>query len=291
MPPPGRRGEGGETPVRSDKKSKPKAGARPPRPKKRFSQNFLADANMAQKIVDVSGIEPGDTVLEIGPGQGALTGLLLDRAQAVHAVEVDRELCARLRVEYAEQSGFHLHEGDVLQLDPASLVSGPAVAVGNLPYAITSDLVLWLIRYRAHFRRAVVMMQREVAERLTAPPGARRAGRLTLTLNYHAEADRLFDVPPACFRPRPKVTSTVVAVRFRDHPPVQPADEDWFFKVIRAAYGERRKTLANALEVGLGVPRPRVEEALASLHLSSKVRGERLNLEQFAALADALGDG
>ncbi len=264
---------------------------RRPRAKKRFSQNFLVDTNMARKIVDLCQIRPGDTVIEIGAGTGALTGLLLDRAARVHAVEVDRELFAGLRVQFESEPRLTLHEGDILKLRVRDLVpEGNAVVVGNLPYNITADLVLWLLDQYTDIRRAVVLMQREVARRLTAEPGEREAGSMTLVVNYRAEAERVLDVPPSCFRPIPKVTSSLVAFRFRDRPAVRPLDEPRFFRVIRAAFGERRKTLVNALAAGLGEPRERIEQVVAAAGLDPRVRGERLTLEDFRRLADHLGE-
>ena len=162
--------------------------------------------------------------------------------------------------------------------------------VGNLPYNITSDLVLWLLDQHQRVRRAAILMQREVARRLTADPGERAAGSLTLALQYRAEADRVFDVPPSCFRPIPKVHSSLVVLRFREEPVVQPKDEPFFFRVIRAAFGERRKTLVNAVTGGLGLPREGVEQAVEAAGLSPQIRGERLTLTDFCRLADALGE-
>ena len=259
------------------------------RPKRRFSQNFLVDPNMCRKIVDSVGAKTGQPVIEIGPGRGALTQLLLDRAGHVHAVELDRELYERLEVELGTDPRLTLHQGDVLRTSIRELVGNEQVTVvGNLPYHITSDLVLWVLRQHGLVRRAVMMMQREVALRLTAEPGTREAGALTLSVNYRAEADRVFDVPPSCFRPRPKVTSSVVVFRMREKPLVEPADEGHFFGVIRAAFRERRKTLVNALTTGLNLPREAVGEAVAAIGLDPRIRGERLSLEDFQKLSDAL---
>jgi 16S rRNA (adenine1518-N6/adenine1519-N6)-dimethyltransferase len=265
--------------------------ARPKRPraKKRFSQNFLVDGNMARKIVDLCQIRPEDSVIEIGSGTGALTRPLLERATSVHAVEVDRELFEHLRVEMASEPGLTLHNQDILKLRVRDLVpEGRAVVVGNLPYAITTDLVFWLLEQHAEIRRAVVLMQREVALRMTAQPGMRVAGSVTLAVSYRAEAERILDVPPGCFRPVPRVTSSLVAFRFRDEPAVSPLDETVFFRVIRAGFGERRKTLANALAAGLAEPRPVLEELIVAAGLDPRVRGERLTLEEFRRLADLL---
>ncbi len=279
---------------RSDRRA-PRKGAKGerhhPRAKRRFSQNFLVDKNMARKLVSLARIRPDDVVLEIGPGTGALTGLLLEQAEHVHAVEVDRELCEALRVEFTAEPKLTLHNEDVLNLRIRDLVPGRrVVVVGNLPYAITSELVLWLLDQHMDVRRAILLMQREVAERLTASPGTRVAGRLTLAVAYRSETERLIDVPPQCFRPVPRVTSSLVLFRPRDVPVVQPRDEAMFFRVIRAAFGERRKTLANALAVGLHLPRDLMESTAREAGLDPRIRGERLTLEDFRRLADLLGD-
>ena len=256
-----------------------------------MSQNFLVDPAVARKIVDLCRVEPGDTVIEVGPGLGALTGLLLERAGRVHAVELDRNLAERLGVEYGARPGFALHTGDILRVSLRDLVpEGKAVVVGNLPYAITSDLVLWMLDQHDRIRRAVVLMQREVAARLTAEPGSRKAGSLTLAVRYRALAEPLLDVPPTAFRPAPKVVSTLVLFRFLDQPAVKPKDEQFFFRVIRAAFGERRKTLVNALVAGLALPRDQVVDAVQAAGLDLRVRGERLDLESFRRLADHLLD-
>jgi 16S rRNA (adenine1518-N6/adenine1519-N6)-dimethyltransferase len=244
---------------------------------------------MARRIVDLSQVGPGDAVIEIGPGTGALTRFLIERAEQVHAVELDRELFARLAVEYDSEPSLTLHQGDIREVRIRELVPDRRViVVGNLPYSITSDLVLWLLDQHAEIRRAVVLMQREVAKRLTAEPGSRDAGSLTLAVRYWAEAERILDVRPGCFRPVPKVHSSLVAFRFRSEPAVRPRDEEFLFRVIRAAFGERRKTLVNALASGLAVPRDEVERAVSEAGLAPRIRGERLGLEDFNKLADLM---
>lgn len=246
---------------------------------------------MADKIAELVQAGPRDTVIEIGPGTGALTRPLLERAGHVHAVEVDRELFERLRVEFDDDPRLTLHEADVRNTRVADLVpEGPVIVVGNLPYHITSELVLWLLREHERVRRAVVLMQREVAERLTAEPGSREAGSLTLALGYRCDAERILEVPPTCFRPMPKVHSSLVAIRFLDAPRVHPRDEALFFRAIRASFGERRKTLVNSLSHGLACPRELVERAVGAAGLDPRIRGERLTLEDFRRLADALVD-
>jgi len=256
-----------------------------------LSQNFLVDPEMARRIVERCRVAQDDVVIEIGPGTGALTRHLVGRAAHVHAVELDRELVTRLGVEYGAEPRLTLHHEDILQVRIRDLARDRKVlVVGNLPYAITSSLVLWLLEQHEDVRRAVVLMQREVARRLAAEPGERASGSLTLALHYRAEAERILDVPPESFRPVPKVTSSLVAIRFRDRPAVTPRDEAFFFRVIRAAFGERRKTLVNAVSAGLSLPRAAVERAVAEAGLDPRIRGERLSLEDFRRLADHLDD-
>jgi len=249
------------------------------------------DENVCRKIVDLVRVRPDDVVVEIGPGTGALTRFLVERAAQVHAVEVDRELYAKLGVELGAHENLVLHEADILRTRIRDLIpSGPVTVVGNLPYHITSDLVLWLLEQREVVSRAVVMMQREVAQRLTAEPGERKGGSLSLLVNYYAEAEILLEVPPTCFRPVPKVHSSVVVFRLRDRPAVAPRDEALFFRAIRAAFAERRKTLSNTISSGLSLLRPETDAAIVAAGLDPKIRGEKLTLEEFRRLADALGD-
>jgi 16S rRNA (adenine1518-N6/adenine1519-N6)-dimethyltransferase len=246
---------------------------------------------MARRIVDLARVEPNDMLIEVGPGTGALTRHLVERAAHVHAVEVDRELFARLGVEFQDEPRLTLHSRDILKTEIEDLVpEGPVTVVGNLPYNITSDLVLWMLRRHRRIRRAVVLMQKEVAARLTAEPGERASGSLTLAVRYRAEAEVILTVPPSCFRPVPRVMSSLVVFRFLPEPAVHPADEAFFFRVIRASFGERRKTLANALSGGLGLSRGMVEQVAEAVGIDPRTRGERLTLEDFRVLADGLGE-
>lgn len=244
---------------------------------------------MARRIVDLSLVGPRDTVVEIGPGTGALTRFLVERAERVHAVELDRELFARLGVEYDSDPTLTLHQGDIRQVRIRELVPDRRViVVGNLPYAITTELVLWLLEQHADIHRAAVLMQREVARRITAEPGSREGGSLTLAVRYRAAAERVLNIPPGCFRPVPRVHSSLVTFRFRSEPAVRPRDEAFLFRIIQAAFGERRKTLVNALTSGLGMAREIVEQAVTEAGFDPRIRGERLGLEEFNKLADLM---
>ena len=266
---------------------------RPPgghRPRKRFSQNFLVDKGICEQIATLVGAGPEDTVLEIGPGTGALTAPLQRRVGSLHAVEVDRELFAQLKVEWSE-TNVVLHQRDILKSRLEDFVPrGPVIVAGNLPYHITTDLLFWLLREHERIPRAVVMMQQEVARRITAEPGTREAGAVTLALQYRCGADRVLDVPPSAFRPRPKVHSSVVSLRFLPEPAVHPKDEALFFRLIRAGFGQRRKTLVNALAGTLGVERGTVQGWVEQAGLEPKIRGERLTLHDFERLSNVVSE-
>ena len=237
------------------------------RPKKRLGQHFLTDDGVVRRIVDAVGAPPGAGVVEIGPGEGALTGALLRRHPDLVALEVDPEAVAHLRARYPD---LDVREGDVLEADwtalaeassrtGADLEDGPRLhVVGNLPYYITSPILFALLDAREHVGRAVVMVQLEVADRLAAPPGTKTYGTLSVYFSLFARTEKLFDVPRQCFRPMPGVESAVVAVDFEGAtPPDVPFKR--LQRVVRAAFGQRRKMLRNSLgplarEAGLDVP-------------------------------------
>ena len=259
----------------------------PVRPKKRLGQHFLTDANVIAKIVDAVGAPPGVPVVEIGPGEGALTGPLLDRYPGLTAVEVDAEAVAHLRTRFPT---LRVRHADVLDLDWAALAAeagGPLWVVGNLPYYITSPILFGLLDTRAHLRRAVVMMQREVAERIVAAPGTKAYGILSVQLQLFARPALLFRVSRHVFRPKPDVESAVVALDFpggadgAEGP--EGVDSDVLRRVVRTAFGQRRKMLRNSL-AGLDAPHP-LPDAFATR------RPEALAPAEFVALARALYGG
>ncbi len=251
------------------------------RPKKRLGQHFLADPNVIGKIVDAVGAPAGAPVVEIGPGAGALTGRLLARYPALTAVEVDPEAVAHLR---AAHPGLDLRQADVLDLDWAALADekgGPLWVVGNLPYYITSPILFALLGARAHLRRAVVMIQKEVAERIVAEPGTKAYGILSVQLQLLARPAYLFSVSRHVFRPKPDVESAVLALEF-DAPEPEGVDSAALRRVVRAAFGQRRKMLRNSLgpladEAGRPLP-----DAFAAR------RPEALTPAEFVALTRAL---
>jgi 16S rRNA (adenine1518-N6/adenine1519-N6)-dimethyltransferase len=247
-------------------------------PRKRFGQNFLADAHYAQRIVDAVDPKRGDNVVEIGPGLAALTEALIDRAGHLTAIEVDRDLASRLRERYTPDR-LTLYEADALAYDFATLGDELRV-VGNLPYNISSPLLFHLAAYESRLRDIHVMLQREVVARMTAAPATPDYGRLTVMLQSRFRVTRLFTVPAGAFRPAPKVESAVARlVPLRDARPII-ADEALFARIVAAAFGQRRKTLRNALS-GLVD-----ESALRAVEIDPGARGETLSVEEFVRLTN-----
>jgi 16S rRNA (adenine1518-N6/adenine1519-N6)-dimethyltransferase len=227
------------------------------RVKRRLGQHFLHDANIARKIVRLAGIAAGDEVFEIGPGEGALTSFLLAAGARVTAVETDADLVPRLRQRFAARPAgdLTLHEGDFLRLVDAPAApfgSGPYIVVSNIPYNITTPIIFALIRHADRFPRAVLMIQEEVARRLTAVPGSSDYGRLTVMAALHSDIDPGFPVSPACFRPPPKVWSRVIALNLYREPRLPVADAKWFAAMVAALFAQRRKQIVNPLLGFLG---------------------------------------
>jgi 16S rRNA (adenine1518-N6/adenine1519-N6)-dimethyltransferase len=249
-------------------------------PRKRFGQNFLADTHYVARIVDAIDPRPGDNVVEIGPGLGALTGAMIGRAGTIAAIEIDRDLAARLRERFSPAQ-LTLHEADALAFDFASLGDGLRV-VGNLPYNISSPLLFHLASYAARVRDIHVMLQREVVARMTALPSTSDYGRLTVMLQTRFRVSRLFTVPAGAFRPVPKVESAVARLvpLGNDRPPI--ADEALFARVVAAAFGQRRKTLRNALAAIAD------EAALRNADINPSARGETLSVTDFVRLANSV---
>ena len=234
------------------------------------------------------GPEPHARVVEIGAGTGTLTHALLAEGADVTAIEIDRELVDLLRSR-EDVRGAHVIEADALEFDYGSYAhAGPWRVAGNLPYNVATPLVLRFCEMRDGPQSLTVMIQKDVADRLAAKPGKAAYGSLTVAVGYAMHVQREFTLGPASFYPQPKVRSTVVRMERREHPPVHPRDLALFWKVVRGAFAYRRKTLANSLILSLGFDRAHVERAVAASHLSPEQRGERLDLDDFARLADAL---
>lgn len=251
-----------------------------PRPRKRFGQHFLHDPGIIRRIVDVVAVAPHARVVEIGPGRGALTGPLLERLGALDAVEIDRDLVAALAERFGRETRFQLHSGDVLGFDFCALAAGtPLRLVGNLPYNISTPLLFHLYEQAHCIETMVFMVQKEVAARLVAAPGGKDYGRLSVMIQWRFDVATLFDVGPGAFQPPPQVDSTVV--RLTPRPPrTELHDADRFARVVKAAFGQRRKTLRNALRdiVDMG--------AFERAGVDPARRAETLSPLEFAILAN-----
>lgn len=263
--------------------------ARGIKPRKKWGQNFITRPDVAQRIVAAVPLTGDEVVVEIGPGAGALTGLLAQRARKVVAIEFDEGLADLLAEDFAEWSKVEIIRDDVLDvsLDVICAREGveKIVLVGNIPYSITTPILEWMIEQRARVALAQLMFQKEYAARLAAPAGGEEYGSLTVFARYWLRLEPLFTVPPTAFWPRPTVESMVVRARFRTAPPVEVPDADRLFTIVRAAFGQRRKTLANTLMPLYGNDRGKVERLLRSAHLPGNRRGETLELEDFARIA------
>lgn len=262
---------------------------------KKYGQNFLVDPNVLERVMDAAGVSGEDCVLEIGPGIGTMTQLLAERAGKVVAVEIDRNLIPILEETLAPYSNVTVINEDILKLDVEETIrvrgeGRPVKVVANLPYYITTPIIMSLLEGGAPLESITVMVQKEVAERMQAGPGTKDYGALSLAVQYYSRPEVVANVPPNCFIPRPNVGSAVIRLTRYGTPPVQAADPGKLFTVIRASFNQRRKTLANSLgnAPGLSVSRERVAGILEEMGLPAMIRGEALTLEQFAELSDRL---
>lgn len=259
--------------------------------KKRYGQNFLIDEHVLNKIVSGAAISRSDTVLEIGPGIGTMTQALCEAAGEVIAVEIDRELIPILERTLSDYDNIRIINEDILKFDLKAFLKKPVKVVANLPYYITTPIIMGLFESEAPIESITVMVQREVADRMRALPGGKDYGALSLAVQYYSEPEIIANVPQNCFIPRPNVGSAVINLVAHKTPPVEVKDREYMFSLIRAAFSQRRKTLSNALknDSSLGLSREDVTGALKELALSEDIRGERLSLEDFARLSDILG--
>lgn len=262
---------------------------------KKFGQNFLVDAHVLDKIIDAANVGPDDFVLEIGPGIGTMTQYLAENARAVTAVEIDTHLIPILKETLKDYDNVEVINEDILKLDIAALAKEknggkPIKVVANLPYYITTPIIMGLFESGVPIDNITVMVQKEVADRMQVGPGTKEYGALSLAVQYYAEPYLAANVPPNCFIPRPKVGSAVIRLTRHKEKPVQVKDEKFMFKLIRASFNQRRKTLQNGLNnaQNLNVTKPQVVEALEAMGLPATVRGEKLTLAQFAELSDRL---
>lgn len=256
---------------------------RPPRPKKRLGQHFLSDARLLGRIADAVGATPGDTVIEIGPGRGALTAQLLARAGRVIAIELDRDLVPLLRARWADEPRFALVEGDVLEQDLGALAGGPYLLVGNVPYNITTPILFHAMR-RPRPDRAVYLVQQEVAERVVAAPGDEAYGALSVNVQALAHAERLFGVSAKAFTPPPQVESAVLRITPRSDPVVTEAEEEPFRLLVQGAFGLRRKQMRRVVRTLWGVGPEEAEGMLLAAGIAPDARPETIDAPGFARL-------
>ena len=262
---------------------------------KKFGQNFLVDSSILDRIIESAQITKEDCVLEIGPGIGTMTQRLAEEAGAVVAVEIDRNLLPVLADTLSVYENVTVINADILKLDLNRIVEEhnggrPIKVVANLPYYITTPIIMALFEKKVPLHSVTIMVQKEVADRMRVGPGTKDYGALSLAVQYYAKPEIVTKVPAGCFMPKPNVDSAVIRLTRYEKPPVEVEDETWLFAVIRASFNQRRKTLANGLaNAGYpGIGRRQVEEVLSAMGLAAAVRGETLTLEQFAELSDRL---
>lgn len=263
--------------------------------RKKFGQNFLIDPHVLDKIVEAAGVGKEDFVLEIGPGIGTLTQYLCERAGRVLAVEIDPKLIPILTETLSEYDNVEILQGDILKQDIQAIADqynegNPIKVVANLPYYITTAIVMELFESHVPLANMTVMVQKEVAERMQAKPGTKEYGALSLAVQYYATPYLAANVPPNCFMPRPNVGSAVIRLDCLSRTPVEVKDERLMFRLIRASFNQRRKTLQNGLvnSPELDFSKEEIGQAIQAVGLAPAVRGEKLGLDEFAVLADEL---
>lgn len=263
---------------------------------KKFGQNFLIDTGILEEIIEAAQITKDDFVLEIGPGIGTMTQYLCEAARAVVAVEIDTNLIPILKDTLAEYNNVDVLNEDILKVNISKLAEEknngkPIKVVANLPYYITTPIIMGLFESHVPIDSITIMVQKEVADRMQVGPGTKDYGALSLAVQYYAKPYIVANVPPNCFMPRPKVGSAVIRLTRHAETPVQVDDEKLLFQIVRASFNQRRKTLANGLKnyEGLSFEKETIEAAIAECGFSPSVRGEALSLEEFAKLANVLG--
>ena len=260
---------------------------------KKFGQNFLIDEHVLEKIISAAGIGPDDFVVEIGPGIGTMTQYLAHAARGVAAVEIDKALIPILQDTLSAYDNVTVINEDVLKVDLKELAEKmnegrPVKVVANLPYYITTPIIMSLFESHVPVESITVMVQKEVAERMQAGPGTKDYGALSLAVQYYAEPYIVANVPPNCFMPRPNVGSAVIRLQVHKNPDIRVKDESLMFRIIRASFNQRRKTLQNSLshDPQLGISKEVVARILEEMGLSATIRGEALSLQQFAQFSD-----
>lgn len=264
---------------------------------KKFGQNFLIDERVLEKIISAAEVNKDDFVLEIGPGIGTMTQYLAENAREVMAVEIDKNLIPILSDTLSAYDNVSILNADILKVDIAKIVEEknggkPVKVVANLPYYITTPIIMGLFESHVPIDSITVMVQKEVADRMQTGPGSKDYGALSLAVQYYAKPEIVANVPPNCFMPRPKVGSAVIRLTRHQNPPVTAKDEKLMFRIIRASFNQRRKTLANGLKNSqeLNYTKEQVESAITECGLPLNIRGEALTLEQFAKLSDIFHD-
>lgn len=260
---------------------------------KALGQNFIVNPSVCPRMADESGIDSESGVIEIGAGIGVLTAELAKRAKKVVCIELDSKLLPILDETLADFDNIEIINADVLKTDLTALIdekfSGmPVYVCANLPYYITSPVIMTLLESRLPLKAVTVMVQREAAQRLCAPVGSRLSGAVTVAVDYYAEARKLFDVSAGSFMPAPKVDSSVIRLDIREKPGIEVSDEKLFFSMVHAAFGQRRKTASNSISSGTGIPKAVVAEAIERCGFPPSVRAESMTAEQLAALCEAL---
>lgn len=262
---------------------------------KKYGQNFLIEPQVLETIVDAAHIQADDCVLEIGPGIGTMTQYLAEQAREVVAVEIDKALIPILQDTLSEYPNVTIINEDILKVDLEKLVKEkndgrPVKVVANLPYYITTPIIMRLFESHVPLHSITIMVQTEVAQRMQVGPGTKDYGALSLAVQYYSRPEIITHVPPTCFIPRPNVGSTVIRLTRYEKPPVEAADESFLFSLIRASFNQRRKTLVNGLSnaSGLNLSKAQITEALEQMGLPANVRGETFTLEQFARLSELL---
>ena len=261
---------------------------------KKFGQNFLIDTHVLEKIIDASEITKDDCVLEIGPGIGTMTQYLAESAREVIAVEIDKALIPILGDTLKEYDNVTIINDDILKVDINKIVKEknngqPIKVVANLPYYITTPIIMGLFESHVPLKSITIMVQKEVADRMQVGPGTKDYGALSLAVQYYAKPEIVANVPPNCFIPRPNVGSAVIRLTRYEEPPIKAEDEKFMFNLVRASFNQRRKTLVNGLQNGgLGLSKETILEALDKMNLPATIRGEALTLEQFAQLSNIL---
>ncbi len=262
---------------------------------KALGQNFIVNPSVCPRMADESGIDSESGVIEIGAGIGVLTAELAKRAKKVVCIELDSKLLPILDETLADFDNIEIINADVLKTDLAALIEKkfggmPVYVCANLPYYITSPVIMTLLEGRLPLKAVTVMVQREAAQRLCAPVGSRLSGAVTVAVDYYAEARKLFDVSAGSFMPAPKVDSSVIRLDIREKPGIEVSDEKLFFSMVHAAFGQRRKTASNSISSGTGIPKAVVAEAIERCGFPPSVRAESMTAEQLAALCEALNE-